>query len=61
MIIDCASCVVRDIACSDCVVTAFLDMPTVKRELPEETMEAIELLSSRGLIAPMRFKGAVQG
>ncbi len=36
-------------------------MPTVKRELPEETMEAIELLSSRGLIAPMRFKGAVQG
>ena len=61
MIIDCASCQMRDIACTDCVVTAFLDMPTINAELPEETLEAIELLSSRGLVAPMRFKGAVQG
>ena len=35
MLIDCDRCVVRDIACSDCVVTALLRMPGPGREIGE--------------------------
>ena len=58
MIIDCDTCVVRDIACQDCVVT-FLLAPA--KDVSEKTIEAIGLLSSRGIVPPMRFQKAVLG
>ena len=58
MIIDCDTCVVRDIACQDCVVT-FLLAPA--QDVSEKTVEAIGLLSSRGIVPPMRFQRAVLG
>lgn len=58
MIIDCDTCVVRDIACQDCVVT-FLLAPA--EDVSEKTVEAIGLLSSRGIVPPMRFQRAVLG
>jgi hypothetical protein len=58
MIIDCDTCVVRDIACQDCVVT-FLLAPA--EDVSEKTVEAIGLLSSRGIVPPMRFQKAVLG
>jgi hypothetical protein len=58
MIIDCGTCAVRDIACQDCVVT-FLLAPA--EDVSEKTVEAIGLLSSRGIVPPMRFQKAVLG
>jgi len=52
----------RDIACSDCVVSTLLAAPGM--DLPEVskgTADAIELLSSRGIVRPIRFLRAVQG
>lgn len=50
----------RDIACSDCVVSTLLGSPSLP-DVSEKTVEAIELLSSRGIVRPMRFQKAVQG
>lgn len=58
MIIDCDTCTMRDIACQECVVT-FLLLP--RQEVSEATVEAIGLLSSRGIVPPMRFQSALQG
>lgn len=58
MIIDCDTCVVREIACQDCVVT-FLLAPA--EDVSENTAAAIDLLSSRGIVPPMRFQRVVQG
>ncbi len=52
----------RDIACSDCVVSTLLASPGADfPEVSQGTAEAIELLSSRGIVRPMRFLRAVQG
>lgn len=58
MIIDCESCIMRDIACQDCVVTSLL---APREDVSEKTVEAIGLLSSRGILPPNRFQRAVQG
>lgn len=58
MIIDCDTCIMRDIACQDCVVTSLL---ASQKDVSEKTVEAIELLSSRGIVPPMRFQRAIQG
>ena len=52
MLIDCQSCVMRDIACGDCVVTALLGpMPTdLEQEAP-----ILNVLAGAGLIAPLRL------
>lgn len=57
----------RDIACSDCVVSSLLEVsPSAERELgltevSDETVGAISLLSSRGIVRPMRFIGSLHG
>jgi hypothetical protein len=57
----------RDIACSDCVVTSLLDSAPIqagvekRTEVSEEAIEAISLLSSRGIVRPMRFSEAIHG
>jgi hypothetical protein len=48
----------RDIACQDCLVTSLL---APQADVSERTVEAIELLSSRGIVRPIRFQGAAQG
>mgnify|MGYP001793312470 CR=1 FL=1 len=58
MIIDCDTCIMRDIACPDCFVTSLLVPQEV---VSEKTVEAIELLSSRGIVSPIRFQRAVHG
>jgi hypothetical protein len=55
MIIDCASCEMRDIACDDCVVTALLGAP-VDGELGESTTNALRALADGGLVAPLRMR-----
>ena len=61
MIIKCETCAVRDIGCGDCVLTFFLDKNRDKSthcEIPDKTAEAIDLLSSRGIVRPLRFNSA---
>ena len=52
MLIDCQSCVMRDIACGDCVVTALLGpMPaTLEADVP-----MLQVLADAGLVAPLRL------
>jgi len=58
MIINCDTCIMRDIACQDCVVTSLL---APREDVSEKTVEVIGLLSSRGIVPPMRFQRALQG
>jgi hypothetical protein len=61
MIITCETCAVRDIGCGDCVLTFFLEKKqdqSAHCEIPDKTAEAIDLLSSRGIIRPLRFNSA---
>jgi hypothetical protein len=52
MLIDCSSCIMRDIACSDCVVTALLGpMP----ESLDSHKDVLEVLATAGLVAPLRL------
>ncbi len=65
MIIDCESCSLFDPAltenpaCDDCVVSVIISMDSltqkIKPEIPDETEEALALLSSRGIVPPLRF------
>jgi hypothetical protein len=63
MIITCDSCAVRDIGCNDCVLTFLLSTPKSEQrsetcEIPDKTAEVIDLLSSRGLVRPLRYNSA---
>jgi hypothetical protein len=62
MIIDCDTCTMREIACHDCVISSLLLLPLADiAQVSDRTVEAIELLSSRGIVAPLRFRAGVHG
>jgi hypothetical protein len=62
MIIDCDTCTMREIACDDCVISSLLLLPATDRaEVSDKTVEALKLLSSRGIVAPLRYRAEVQG
>lgn len=56
MIIDCDSCIVRDIACQDCVVSVLIGPPEPACALDPESARVIDLLASRGMVPPLRFE-----
>jgi hypothetical protein len=58
--IDCDSCLVRGLACHDCVVTVLLGPPP-ELSFDAEEQEAFELLASSGLVPPLRMVTAVTG
>jgi hypothetical protein len=66
MIIDCNSCVMRQISCADCVVTVLLNIGSkspAKDEASKKSLtklsknqeSAINNLASAGLVPPLRF------
>ena len=58
MIIDCESCVMRDIACGDCVVSVLLEIKPIagkNAELSSNENLAIKNLAKLGLVPPLRF------
>ena len=57
MIIDCENCVMKDIACKDCVVSVFIEAPRASSgsEIGAEESRVIDLLASRGMIPPLRY------
>ena len=59
MIINCQTCVMREIACGDCVISVLLDikpLPGKNAEFTKGDEAAINLLSDAGLVPPLRFK-----
>lgn len=56
MLIDCDRCVARDVACSDCVVTALLGMPGPVCEIGEAEGRALRVLADARLVPPLRLR-----
>lgn len=56
MLIDCDKCEMRDIECSDCVVTALLGAPATRREIGEAERQALRVLADARLVAPLRLR-----
>jgi hypothetical protein len=52
--IDCDSCVVRGLACHDCVVTVLLGPPP-ELTLDDEERAALAVLAQGGLVPPLRL------
>jgi hypothetical protein len=59
MLIECDRCVMRDIACSDCVVTVLLSMPGPDSELAEAEQRALKVLADARMIPPLRLRAAL--
>ncbi|HEX7269033.1 MAG TPA: hypothetical protein VF256_16640, partial [Streptosporangiaceae bacterium] len=59
MLIDCERCVMRDIACADCVVTALLGAPGRPAEIGEAEQRALRVLADARLVSPLRMREAV--
>jgi len=58
MIIDCDTCIMRDLACSDCVVSVLLTISERPRnEITSNEVSAISALSEKGLVPPLRYHG----
>lgn len=61
MIIECATCAVRDLACHDCVVSVLLGPPgpglnvDQPGDLQIEERAALAVLASSGLVPPLRL------
>ena len=56
MIIDCETCVMRDLACGDCVVSVLLGPPgAMTPGFDSEELVALEVLADSGLVPPLRL------
>ena len=53
MLIDCATCEMRDVACDDCVISVLLGSPP-EVEIADETTQALRHLADGGLVPPLR-------
>lgn len=61
MVIDCSTCVMRDVACGDCVVSHFLALTPLDApayDLPEVEQQALRVLEGAGLVPPLRLEVA---
>ena len=55
MLIDCDTCQVRDVGCSDCVVALLLGAPDASADLDELEAAALGALAAGGLTPPLRL------
>jgi hypothetical protein len=55
MVIDCAHCQVRGVACGDCVVSVVLGAAPDGVEIDEEQRVALEVLALGGLVPRLRL------
>lgn len=58
--IDCDTCLVRGLACHDCVVTVLLGPPE-ELSFDDEEQAALEVLADSGLVPPLRLVTPVAG
>jgi len=59
MIIDCDTCIKKDIDCSECVVSFFIGAPK-KAEISPQVHCAITLLASREISKELKFEPAAR-
>ena len=52
--IDCDTCVVRGLACGDCVVTVLLGPPP-ELTFDDDACRALDVLAAGGLVPPLRL------
>jgi hypothetical protein len=55
MVIDCDSCVVRGLACGDCVVTVMLGAPPGAIEVDQDEASALDVLARSGLVPRLQM------
>ena len=55
MLIDCDGCAVRDLACTDCVVTVLLGGPPGAVDVDDEERRALGVLADSGLVPRLRL------
>lgn len=58
--IDCDTCLVRGLACHDCVVTALLGPPD-ELSFDNDEQRALTVLADSGLVPPLRLVTPVVG
>lgn len=58
--IDCDTCLVRGLACHDCVVSVLLGPPD-DLALDTEERQALEVLADSGLVPPLRLVTPLDG
>jgi hypothetical protein len=58
VIIDCDHCRMRGVGCGDCVVTVLLGSPPPGTALSDDERHALDVLSSAGLVPPLRMVDA---
>ena len=58
--IDCDSCLVRGLACHDCVVTVLLGPPP-ELSFDQEERQALGVLAESGLVPPLRMVTPTSG
>ncbi len=55
MLIDCDTCVVRDLLCGDCVVPVVLGLAGAARDLDPGERKALDVLADCGLVPRLRM------
>ena len=60
MLIDCQTCIARDLACADCVVTMLLGPPGRPLDIDDVERAAFGTLADSGLISPLRLVPQVE-
>lgn len=58
--IDCGTCVVRGLACHDCVVTVLLGPPP-ELAFDDDEKRALDVLADIGLVPPLRMVTPLSG
>jgi hypothetical protein len=58
--IDCDTCVVRGVACHDCVVTVLLGPPP-ELSFDHDEQQALAMLADSGLVPPLRMVTPLTG
>ena len=58
--IDCDTCLVRGLACHDCVVTVLLGPPP-ELTIDDDELRALDVLAAGGLVPPLRLVEPVAG
>lgn len=58
--IDCDTCMVRGLACHDCVVTVLLGPPP-ELMFEDDERQALEVLAEGGLVPPLRLVQPIDG
>jgi hypothetical protein len=60
VVVDCDTCVMRGLACHDCVVTVLLGPPP-ELTFDDEERRALDVLAESGLVPPLRLVQPVDG